>query len=129
MKKLIYALILCTGIIMCGCSSDSDESTRTGTLYGAVYDVTTGLPVANATIQLYQGYRVGYWVLQRIIATSATGSDGYFQINDITPGNHPNIYGDGRVIVVSHPEYKRFQEEVFIRANHKTEMQILLYKN
>lgn len=128
MKKLIYALILCTGIIMCGCSSDSDESTSTGTLYGAVYDVTTGQPVANATIQLYQGCHVVYWVLQRMIATSATGSDGYFQINDITPGN-PNNSNDGRVIVVSHPEYKRFQEEVFIRANHKTEMQILLYKN
>ena len=55
MKKLIYALILCTGIIMCGCSSDATDESTTGNIAGSVSDRTTGEPGSTVNVKLSTG--------------------------------------------------------------------------
>lgn len=58
-------------LLFTACSS-SDHDVYS-TIYGIVSDAATGEPIESATVQLSPGG-----------ATKLTGSDGYFEFNDLT---------------------------------------------
>ena len=72
MKKIINILIVLLPLLFSSCTSS--EYDVFASVYGIVSDNTTGEPISGATVQLSPGG-----------ATQLTGSDGYFEFDDLTP--------------------------------------------
>lgn len=71
MKKFLLIILTLFPLLLSSCASD--EPSVFSTIYGVVSDAGTGEPIESATVQLSPGGD-----------TKLTGSDGYFEFNDIT---------------------------------------------
>lgn len=111
--KRYFLLFILLGSLLSGCSSESSEPPTTAALYGYVSDKVTGQPVAAAQVSLclYDGYG-------SMVATSITGSDGYFAFSSIKP----TLYA----VKVVHSQYKYFLEQVRLEAGSQNEISLLV---
>lgn len=110
MKKYLF-LFLLLGCLLSGCSTESNQPPTTATLYGYVADKATGQPVAAAQVSLclYDGYG-------STIATSVTGSDGYFAFSSLKPA----LYA----IKITHSQYKSLHERIRLEAGSQNEVSL-----
>ena len=75
MKKFLFVLFLCVGVVLTSCTED--ESSPVGDVYGIVSDLKSGAPVRNAEVIISPGN-----------ASTVSGSDGHFEFKSLTPGQY-----------------------------------------
>lgn len=77
MKRYIYLLSLIFTLTIISCSSDSEDESLLGTIYGSVSDKTTGDAVSTVNVLLVESGK-----------STITGSDGNFSFPYIEPGRY-----------------------------------------
>jgi len=75
MKKLFY--LIATVALICGCTNNSDQSGKTGNIYGVITDKATGEPISAAGVQL-----------NPLGTKTVTGSEGQYEFDDLDAGNY-----------------------------------------
>lgn len=110
MKKYFLLFLLLSSLLF-GCSTESNQSSTKTALYGYVSDKITGQPVAAAQVSLclYDGYG-------STIATSVTGTDGYFAFSSLKPA----LYA----ITVTHSQYEYFSKQIRLEADSQNEISL-----
>ncbi len=104
MMKNCWAFLL---LAVCACScADKEEYVGDGkvALYGIILDASSGLPVPNVTVTLYEGSGA-MASLGGAVGSSVTGDDGAFSFVDVAPYYR-------HTIVASHPGYERLMRDV-----------------
>lgn len=105
MKKLLVLFLLS---IATSCSNTEYEIFAT--LYGSVVDSTTGEPIANVNVTLSPGGE-----------TRITGTDGYFEFQDLTPQQYS--------LVAQKTGYSTNRKSINAISGEKTEVIIVLTKH
>ncbi len=90
-------------------SCASDEHDVFSTIYGVVSDAATGEPIESATVQLSPGGE-----------TKLTGTDGYFEFNDLTSQQY--------TVTVQKDGYSTNRKSVTAVAGEKNHVNITLTK-
>ena len=109
MKKVIWLLscIILTGMYS-GCAKK--EHDMYASLYGTISDHEKGEPISNASVVLSPGGK-----------TKTTGTDGYYEFNDLDPRQY--------TITVQKSGYTTNRKTINAVVGEKTEANILLTKN
>jgi hypothetical protein len=76
MKKIIY-LGMAAVLILGGCAENKGQDEGSGSIHGTVTDKAGGEPVQSANVQLRPSGK-----------TTLTGSDGYYEIQDVPAGDY-----------------------------------------
>lgn len=106
MKRINFFLLILVSLIFTGCSKDDDEFTM-GSLFGYVYDKTTGEPISTAKITLSPGGK-----------STVTGSDGSFEFNSLESGDY--------TITVTKENYEETTQAVYVKKGDPTRIDILI---
>jgi len=91
-KSLLLLAVLVLGlIVMPSCSGDDDGITpgmrAAGTIFGRVYDITSGDPLADVTVRISSmAYEVDIAGAGQVIRVTTTDQNGFFSRADIPNG-------------------------------------------
>lgn len=108
MKKILTILLMSLPLLFLSCSKD--EYDIYSTVYGIVSDATTGEPIPGVTVQLSPGGD-----------TKLTGSDGYFEFNDLTSQQY--------TITAQKPGYSTNRKSITAVPGEKNPVNITLAKS
>lgn len=108
MKKLLSIVLILFPLLFSSCTSD--EPDVFSTIYGVVSETGTGEPIESATVQLTPGGD-----------TKLTGSDGYFEFNDITSQQY--------TVTVQKNGYSSNRKSITAVAGEKNQVNITLTKS
>lgn len=118
MEKVVIGLLLFS-LLISSCSEDIEKVDDSGILFGVVSDLETGEPVSKVSVQLYEG--LAWDCLGASVGRTFTGTDGYYQINEINPN-------ESYFIIFNHTEYKSAGQRVKFVAGKKTELNMTMVK-
>lgn len=118
MGKIFIYFISCLSLL--GCSKEIESTDNDAVLFGVVSDLQTGAPLSNVSIDLHQG--LAWDCLGASIGKTFTGTDGFFQINDINPD-------ESYFIIFQHVDYKTTGQRLKLKAGGKTELNMAMTQN
>ena len=107
--KILLAAVSLMLLIGFNSCSTGDDFEVFGSIYGMVYDVESGEPIAGATITLSPGQR-----------TQTSGSDGMYEFKDVDP----MLY----TVLVQKTGYQSNPKHVKVDAGDPTQANISLKK-
>ena len=115
MKTVITTIVFC--LLLTSCSKDIETIDVNGTAFGIVSDLQTGDPISNVSVTLYQG--LAWDCLGASEGITFTGTDGFFQLNDVDPSKY-------YFIVFRHAGYESLGQRINIRAGKNTELNAVM---
>jgi len=118
MKKILIGIIFC--LSLSSCSKDIENTDNDAVLFGIVSDLETGNPISNVSVDLCEG--LAWDCLGASIGRTFTGTDGFFQINDINPD-------ESYFIIFQHVDYKTTGQRLKLKAGEKTELNMAMTQN
>lgn len=107
MKKILSVSFFLLLLLVTACTGNDYDVYST--IYGVVSDASTGEPIESATVQLSPGGE-----------TKLTGSDGYFEFNDITSQQY--------TVTVQKGGYSTNRKSITAVLGEKTHVNITLNK-
>lgn len=128
MKKILFALNVFCILLFAGCSDETgigqEDKTETTSIYGSVCDKATGEFVSNVSVNIVENKVFTTYDPDDdpIMATTWTGSDGYYEFSDIKPVT--SMY-----LLVEHEDYKQYWKQINIRVGERTEFAVFLEKS
>lgn len=108
MKKIASLIFIMAALCMSSCATDEPDVFTT--IYGIVSDAGTGEPIGSATVQLSPGGE-----------TKLTGTDGYFEFNDLTSQQY--------TITVQKDGYSSNRKSITAVAGEKNHVNITMTKH
>lgn len=115
MNKFFVGVIICLTLL--GCSKDIGVTNKSSTILGVVSDWRTGAPISNVSVDLREGLALD--CLGASVGKNLTGTDGYYQINDIDPDKD-------YFIIFEHVDYIRAGQRVELKINSKVELNVVM---
>ncbi|MBQ6097317.1 MAG: hypothetical protein IJK99_06170 [Bacteroidales bacterium] len=103
-KFLSLAILLCS--VFCTCSEEETaQPSKDTTIYGTIFDKTTGEPVRAATVKFVMAHASGISVGgYRTIVSTVTGMDGAYEL--VFGGYESDITYLSQMIMISCTGYK-----------------------